>query len=164
MHPEMIRWHNPAFRAQRGAVDLLLALAVAAFLVGGALGLWIGHGWGKSGAADELADLRGQLGTVTGDRNLARQLADSNASQLTSLRKTLDNERRTREAQQKLALEELGKRDARIAALTDAAKRRAETITKKAEADEDCDALRRLPVCAAVAERLWGDAATARPH
>jgi len=148
----------------RGTVDLLLALAVAALLVGGALGLWIGHGWGKSSAADELAELRGQLGTVTGERNLARELADGNASQLTSLRKTLDNERRIRQAQQQLALEELGKRDARIAALNDAAKRRAETITQKAKADEDCADLRRLPVCAVVAERLWGDAATARPH
>lgn len=148
----------------RGAVDLLLAIAVAAFLAGGALGLWIGHGWGGSARADEVADLRGQLGTVTGERNLARELANGNASQLTSLRQTLDNERRTRQAQQAVALEELRKRDARIAALTDAAKRRAETINKKAEADEDCADLRRLPVCAAVAERLWGDAATARPH
>lgn len=148
----------------RGAVDLLLALAVAAFLAGGALGLWIGHGWGKSARADEVADLQGKLGTVTGERNLARELANGNASQLTSLRETLAAERKRREAQQQLALEEMGKRDARIAALTDAANRRAETITKKAQADEDCADLRRLPVCAAVAERLWGDAATARPH
>lgn len=148
----------------RGAVDLLLALAVAAFLAGGALGLWIGHGWGKSARADEVADLQGKLGTVTGERNLARELANGNASQLTSLRETLAAERKRRETQQQLALEEMGKRDARIATLTDEAKRRAETINKKAKADEDCADLRRLPVCAAVAERLWGDAATARPH
>ena len=154
----------PTHAGHRGAVDLALAIAVAAFLAGGALGLWIGHGWGGSARADEVADLQGKLGTVTGERNLARELANGNASQLTSLRTTLAEERKRREAQQQLALEEMGKRDARIAALTDAAKRRAETITKKAEADEDCADLRRLPVCAAVAERLWGDAATARPH
>ena len=147
-----------------GGIDIVVAILIVVGLACGALGLWIGHGWGKSARADEVADLQGKLGTVTGERNLARELADGNASQLISLRKTLDNERRTRQAQQQLALEELGKRDARIAALTDAAKRRAETITKKAQADEDCADLRRLPVCAAVAERLWGDAATARPH
>lgn len=38
----------------RGSVDLLLGLAVAALLAGGALGLWIGHGWGKSGAAPAI--------------------------------------------------------------------------------------------------------------
>ena len=160
----MNRASIPAPVRQRGAVDLLLAVAVVAFLVGAVLGLWIGHGWGGSTRADEVADLQGKLGAMTGERNLARELANGNASQLTSLRQTLDNERRTRQAQQALAREEMGKRDTRIAALSDAAKRRAETITKKAEADEDCDALRRLPVCAAVAERLWGDAATARPH
>jgi hypothetical protein len=151
-------------RRSRGAIDLVIAAAIAAAVASGGLGLWIGHGWGKSDGADEVATLRGQLGTMTGDRNLAREIANGNASQLTSLRQTLDNERRTRQAQQARALEEMGKRDARIAALTEAANRRAETITKKAQADEDCADLRRLPVCAAVAERLWGDAATARPH
>ena len=158
-------------RRARGVIDLVVAVAVAAAVLGGALGLWIGHGWGKSAGADErvalaaqLGELQGKLGTMTGERNLARELANGNASQLTSLRATLAAERKRREDQQQLALEELGKRDARIAALTDAARSRIETITKKAEADEDCADLRRLPVCAAVAERLWGDAATARPH
>ena len=148
----------------RGAIDALVLGALLAGAAGLGVGLWFGHGLGKSQRADEVAELQGKLGTVTGERNLARELANGNASQLTSLRQKLDAERKRREQQQALALKELGKRDGRIAALTEAAARRIETITKKAEADEDCDALRRLPMCAAVAERLWGDAATARPH
>lgn len=147
-----------------GGIDIAVAILIAVALTCGGIGLWIGHGWGKSVRADEVVVLQGKLGTVTGERNVALELANSNAVQLTSLRTTLDAERKRREEQQKQALEELGKRETRIAALNEAVVRRVETITKKAEADEDCDALRRLPVCAAVAERLWGDAATARSH
>lgn len=141
-----------------GRLTLLLAV------LGLALGLWIGRGWGQGIRADEVASLSGKVGTLTGQLEVARQLNRGNAASLTSLRATLKAELDRRLAIERAAQEELASRAARIAQLERSADQRLETITRKAHEDEDCADLRHVPVCAAVAERLWGDAATARPH
>lgn len=137
--------------------------AFLAILVIFAAGLGVGHHWGASDQADTVARLSRDLGERTGERDAARGLANANAGQLTALRDTLALEREHREQLRAAAAAELGKRADRIAALERGAEKFKQTLTEKAAADEDCAALRDLPVCAAVAERLWG-AATADPH
>lgn len=154
----------PMHVRERGAVDVLIVAVLVAGLVGAGLGLWIGHGWGESTSANEVADLRGKLGTVTGERNLAQSVSQGNAGQLTSLRKTLAAERAGREQAAAAATEELAARADRIATLERNAAQRIQTITQKANHDEDCAPLRTLPVCPAVAERLWGDPAATGTH
>jgi VIT1/CCC1 family predicted Fe2+/Mn2+ transporter len=87
-----------------------------------------------------------------------RDRADGNAGALLSMRSTMATERQRRADQQRAADIELGARDARIKELTRAAQARADETRTKALADEDCTVLRTLPVCSALAERLWGDA------
>lgn len=139
-------------------------LAVLLAVLGLVAGLWIGHGWGKGERADQIAVLTGQAADLGGQLALAREVNSGNASQLTSLRDTLKGERDRRQKIEQAAQAELAARADRIAALERAAAGRRASITKEANADEDCAALRTIPVCAAVAERLWPDDATARPH
>lgn len=151
-------------RGMRGAIDAAVLILIAAALLGGAVGLWIGHGWGKSASAGEVASLSKKNGQLQGDLVVARNTAQANADALTSLKSTQKAELDRRQAIERANQAELAKRAARIAALERDADNRFRNITEKANADEDCAALRTVPVCAAVAERLWGDAATARPH
>lgn len=143
-------------------VQVLLALL---FVVGGAtVCAWIGYDIGQGRAAKQVAGLNAKVDTLNGQLALAQSVNQGNAGQLTSLRKTLSAERDRLQQQEQAAQAELAARASRIAQLQQAADKRLDTITRKANQDEDCAALRTLPVCAAVAERLWGDAATVGTH
>ncbi len=145
--------------AAAAVVGLVLAL-----LLGSGVGLWAGHGWGKSKRADEVVELTRQLATVTGERDAAHRIANNNAANVTSLREMLRQARERAASMQRIAEQELEARAERIAALEAAGQRRHTTIFQKATNDEECAPLRDLPVCAAVADRLWGDAAPAGSH
>lgn len=143
-------------------VEILIGLL---FVVGGALGCaWLGYDIAKNRAAQKIADQSVEIGMLKGSLSLAESINQGNASQTAVLKKTLAEERDRRQQQQAAAAAELAARADRIAQLERAADKRLESITKKANQDEDCADLRTLPVCDVVAERLWGDAATARPH
>lgn len=90
--------------------------------------------------------------------------ANGNATALTSLKTTLQDERERRARMQRATAEELAGLADRVAALTLAAERFEQDIRKKASNDEECTALRSLPVCGAVADGLWGRAAAAGTH
>lgn len=124
------------------------------------LGMFLGYRWNSA----DLATSAAKVSTLAGERDLAREVARSNAQSLTSLRDTLNRERERHQLMRAAADRELGARAERIAQLTKDATLREIEARKKAAADEDCVVLRDLPVCAAVADRLRGGSATARPH
>lgn len=90
--------------------------------------------------------------------------ADGEAATLRSLKAKLVEERARRAEMQRTAEAELAALAGRVAELTRTAERFETTLRKKASNDEDCAALRMQPVCAPLADGLWGDAAAAGPH
>ncbi|MCD7099103.1 hypothetical protein LRX76_11795 [Stenotrophomonas sp. MMGLT7] len=137
-----------------------LILVLVAFLVG----VWIGRGWGQSDQGDEVTRLTGELTALSRDLATARSTATGNADAAKALRDSLKTERDQRLAQQRAAAAELDARAGRIAQLERKAAQRRAALKAKVETDEDCTALRRMPVCAALADGLWGQPATAGPH
>lgn len=131
-----------------------ILLVVVALILGG---LWGGYELGQASRNDEVAVLAADLRAET-------SRADDQVATLVSLRDTLRQERLRHALLRQAADDELAARATRIADLTLAASKRQTEFKKKAAADEDCAPLRDLPVCAAVAERLWGGPATDRPH
>ncbi|WP_157883171.1 hypothetical protein [Xanthomonas citri] len=131
---------------------LLLIVALATF-VGG---LWLGHRWGKSDGSAERTQLTTDLATRTAERDTAQALAGSAAGATISLRDSLATERQRRLDQQKAATDELSARSRRIATLERQAADLREKLTNLVNADENCTPLRTQPVCAAVADGLWG--------
>lgn len=137
-----------------------LILVLLAF----ALGVWIGYSWGGSDQEAEVKRLGSEVAALTAERDEATAAANGNASNLTSLRDTLKAERESRLAQQKAAAAELDARTTRIAQLERQAAMRRQALVKKVETDEDCTVLRSMPVCAALADGLYGQPAAAGPH
>lgn len=137
--------------------------AILLLLVFGS-GLWLGYKWGASVRANEVDGLTKANATLAGERDAARQAANGNAGNLVALRNELERSKRELLLQQQLAEKELGTRADRIAALERDAEKRKNILHKEAAANEDCAALRDLPVCAAVADRLWGGTTATRPH
>lgn len=138
-----------------------ILLAVLALALGG---LRVGYGWGHGAQADRVTQLTEDNATLQGQLEACRQTADDNAANLIAVRDTLARELTQRQAQQRAQEAELAARAQQIADLTAAAKARKQSLMQQATADENCAALRDLPVCAAVADRLWGDAAGAGTH
>ncbi|MGN7832646.1 hypothetical protein ACTJI2_13650 [Pseudoxanthomonas sp. 22568] len=123
-------------------------------------GYWAGHSADAEAHKEQVDALQTKVNSANTIAGAERDRADGNATALLSLRATLATERQRRTDQQRAADIELGARDARIKELTRAARAREEETRTKAMADEDCTVLRTLPVCSALAERLWGDAWT----
>lgn len=143
---------------------VIARMALIAVVIAFAGGVWVGHGWGESSQADEVNDLNDQVATLTQERDDARSAASSSANVTASLRDSLKSERESRLAQQKAAAAELSARDDRIAKLERQAATRRQALADKVKADENCTALRTLPVCAALARGLWGELPAADPH
>lgn len=144
------------------AIELLVGILL---LLGGALFFgWLGYTIADNRTARKTAALAASNYTLSGQLSLAQSVNQGNAGQLTSLRKKLAAERAVREQAAAAAAAELAARADRIAALERNATQRIQTITQKANHDEDCAPLRALPVCPAVAERLWGDPAATGTH
>ncbi len=90
--------------------------------------------------------------------------ANGSDETLVTIKGLLAAERQRRNEMQQAVAEELSARADRIAQLQAAVERRRNTINTEASQDEDCHALRRLPVCTALARGLWGDPAATAPH
>lgn len=135
------------YRLMLGAV-LLFALLAGAF----------GAGWyfGADSKSQEAIELGKSLGEQT-------QRANDAAGTVNALKEKLADERLRRLKQQQAADRALADRDRRLQALEDAAKRRHTRLMEQVTTDEDCAALRDLPVCAPLADSLWGNTA-GDPH
>lgn len=140
-------------RAKRYAALLVGFILLVALITAFALG-W--HKGEQSMQAD-VAELSQKLGTET-ERAAAAEGA------LESIKATLQRERERRAHMQRIAEQELAALANRVAALSAAAEAFQNDIRKKASTDEECIALRDLPVCGAVADGLWGRPPTADPH
>lgn len=134
-------------------IAILLALLVAAAGAGFGYGHMRGVISGTQSNAQALDDARSQL-------NVATTALDELRTKLTELR--------TRHAKALAdALVVLDRRDVEIQALERAAKARSTGIRGVVDEDPSCVALARLPVCAAVADRLWpapGASRSMPPH
>lgn len=138
---------NPAvlpmvIRSGSGAGKALLVLAVLLVLVGA--GAFAGYQYRD----DEVARLEAE-------RNATFAHANRQAETLTTIKATLREERERRNRLAQAAQQELADRAERIAQLEVAAEKRRQKITTEVMKDEDCTALRSLPVCRAMADGLW---------
>lgn len=98
----------------------------------------------------------GEVRQLVADRDATFMHANAQAQTLTTIKATLREEREWRNRIEQAVQQELADRAERIAQLEVAAERRRQKINTEAIKDEDCNALRRLPVCAALANGLWG--------
>ncbi len=145
---------------QRGSVELIAAGLLLVVTVSASLGYLLG----KSRQASALADLQQASHACEAALSTTLQISDINAGALTGLKAKLQDERDRRQKIEQAAQAELAARGDHLAALARENATLRNRIQQEASADEDCTTLRTLPVCAAVARGLWGDAGTARPH
>lgn len=117
----------------------------------------VGVVYGRDSRQDEIDALQRDVQVQT-------LRADGEAATLRSLKAKLVEERVRRAEMQRSAEAELARLAGRVAELTRASERFEASLRKKASNDEDCTPLRALPVCAPLADGLWGDAAAAGPH
>lgn len=131
-------------------------------LITGLFGL--GFVGGRYSRGIEIDAKQIEINLLEGQLLAEKVRADGNANALTSLKTTLRDERERRAAMQRATTEELAGLADRVAALSLTAERFQQDIRKKAANDEECTALRDLPVCAAVADGLWGRAPAVGTH
>lgn len=134
---------------------LLAWLCVAVALLG--MGAGGGVAWQARHQSAQLVDARTDLRTCQGtasDQAIAiadfRQRAQNDADQLTALRT--------------LATTALDQRDALAAIINKQAQAREIAAKKVTHETPDCRALAAVPVCPALADRLWGQVATPDTH
>lgn len=137
--------------------NVLLLLAAVFLVLTGLLLYGKGRINGRDTCNTNIAELNRQLG----ERDEALNAKDG---QLSALRASLQRQRDTHVRMRVAAEAELSARAARITELTKAAAARQTHLRQEAQADEDCAVLRDLPVCAAVADRLWGGQAGSSTH
>lgn len=118
-----------------------------------------GFAAGHTSRQNEIDTLEQSLRTRESELQAQTIRADGEAATLAAFKDTLNQERARRTAMQRTAEAELSSLTQRVAALTRAAANHENEVRKKANNDEDCSALRALPVCGAVADGLWGDLA-----
>lgn len=143
---------------------LFMRIALIAIVLVGIIGVALGYRAGHAAQAEEMALRDGEITALKAHLALAEGTAAYNASQLTDLRASARDALERAAEWQAAATTELVARAKRIATLERNADRRKTETRNKASTDEDCADLRDLPVCDAVARRLWGDEATADPH
>ncbi|MGS1014095.1 hypothetical protein ACVCL0_09120 [Rhodanobacter sp. UC4450_H17] len=140
---------------------------VAGLLAVGAIALgllWAGHHRGyDDGAAAVQKAAQTQIRAAATERNQAIGERDALAQTLAQLRQTLTDQKRALQVANfyaDAAIAESGTLRKQLSAATAA---RELDLRKAAHATPECADLARLPVCPAVAERLWGTAAGAPP-
>ena len=138
-------------RSGSGGGKVLLVLAGALVLFAGG----VSAGYQYRGA--EVADLAAQ-------RNATFAHAQRQAETLSSIKATLRDERERRNRLEQAAQQELAARAERIATLEAGAVQRRANLNTETAKHEDCTALRRLPVCAALADGLYGQPPAAGTH
>ncbi|MGN6229170.1 MAG: hypothetical protein ACTHNM_17225 [Dyella sp.] len=133
----------------------LLALA----LVGGAAE-WHGHSRGyASGYQDATDHDDKRVQDMQGERDLANANRDAANASLNNVRQLLATQRERMQAQAAMFDAVMANRDALQKKLDTYARERQSNVVKVGHEDPQCADLARLPVCPAVAERLWGKAA-----
>lgn len=101
------------------------------------------------------------IATAQSNEAVCRSALESNGASLADVKKTLADVRKRHDEAKAAAEKVLAARDEEIAALTKAAKDKADSIRKTAYDDADCASLARLPVCSVVARQLWPGTAEA---
>jgi hypothetical protein len=122
----------------------LLAIAVLLISIGFAVGWHLGSGSKQR----ELTTQAASAATCT-DASAAQ------AKVIADLRARAKADREEKERQQQAALAVIAGRDEEIKNLRAEAKARRDHIVETARADDDCKPLAQLPVCDAIADRLW---------
>lgn len=139
-----------------------LAWDVGALAAALAVGIGLGYVRGdRAGTAD-------MLGKVTAAQNAQARAEGQARNSDTALRQItdrLDAQKADAERLRRLAEIALDQRDAARAQLDKLTKQRIAAVEKLAHEDRDCRALDRLPVCPAIAQRLFrqGGATSAAP-
>jgi len=133
------------------AGQIIGILLVLASLVGGGVVI------GRQSRDDDVKQL-------TAERDAALLHANAQAETLATIKATLREERERRNRIEQAAQQELAARADRIAQLEVAAARRRQTLTAEASKHEDCNALRLIPVCAALSDGLYGRPPAAGAH
>lgn len=125
-----------------------LAAAILALLFAGMLG-YIFRGDRNQAAITAAAN----------DAAVCRSSLESNGTALDEVKRQLADLRDRHAKALAAATASLDERDAQIAALRADAEKRSDTIKGVIRVDAECAALDRMPLCAAVAGRLWPAAA-----
>lgn len=136
----------------------LYGLLLAAALIGGLM--WAGHRRGyDDGVAATQAAADGKVATAHDAVVQATAERDATAQTLANVQRVLDAKKRELEMADYYAKAAMDARNALQKQLTAATAARADALRKAAHDSPDCADLARLPVCPAVAERLWPAAA-----
>ncbi|MFC5525232.1 hypothetical protein ACFPPA_05695 [Rhodanobacter ginsengisoli] len=137
------------------ALLALLALAVALE--------WHGHHRGyDDGVAATQKSAQKQIDAANGDRNFAIAERDATAQTLANVQRLLDAKKRELQVANYFADAAMAERAGLQKQLTAATAARDDALRKAAHDSPDCADLAHLPICPAVAERLWGTTAGAQ--
>ena len=137
-----------------GGFLAVVAMALALF--------WFGHNGGyHDGVAATQKAAQQQVDQANGDRNFAIAERDATAQTLANVQRSLDAKKRELQVANYFADAAMAERAGLQRALAQATRERDNALRKAAHDSPDCADLAHLPVCPAVAERLWGKAAGA---
>lgn len=132
----------------------ILIAAIALALV------WFGHSRGyDSGVADTQKAAQQKVDTANGERDEAIAERDAEATTVVNVKRLLAAKKQELDLANFIADAVLKNRNQLQKQLAAANAARIEALRKAAHASPDCADLAHLPVCPAVAERLWGQAA-----
>jgi hypothetical protein len=133
---------------------LLIAMVLAFGLV------WLGHSRGyDDGAAAVQKAAQKKVDAANADRDVAIAERDTTALTLANVRRSLSAQKQQLELANVFADAAMTDRNRLQRTLTDITKQRDDALRKAAHESPDCAGLAHLPICPAVAERLWRKAA-----
>lgn len=131
----------------------LIASCLGLLLAVGLAGVGIGYGWGVAhearASADRVTKAESKVTNANGDRDAA-------VNALTEVRLRLDKQKTDLATARLFAQAALDARDTTQVQLSKVISQRDAVLRKAAHESPDCADLATLPVCPAVAERLWG--------
>lgn len=132
-------------------------LVIALVLIAAAAGLeWHGHRRGyASGVADTQKAAQKKVDKADADAALARADRDAAQQSLDNVKRSLASQKARLELANTFADAALDARAALLKRLAAAVAARDAALRKAAHDSPDCADLARLPVCPAVAQRLW---------
>ncbi|MGB3749437.1 MAG: hypothetical protein WA961_14655 [Rhodanobacter sp.] len=140
---------------------MIRLLAIALAVLAAVAGLeWHGH---RRGVADTTAAAERKVEKAQADTALATAERDAALVSLDNVKRTLAAQKSRLELANLFADAALSAREALQKKLQAATAARDTVLRKAAHDSPDCADLARLPVCPAVAERLWGEAASDPP-
>lgn len=136
------------------AIDLLLvgAVAVSAFAIGDSHGNKVA----TNAASNKVIDAEGKA-------RASDARAQASATALENIRRLLEQQKSSAATAKQVADKALLERDAAYSKLAAAVRQRQDAERKAAHENPECADLVRMPLCPAVAERLFGTAAQTPP-